>query len=1694
MIPAAFVRLDTLPLTINGKIDRKALPEPDDKAFAHQTYEEPLEGTETLLASIWSELLKIERISRNDSFFALGGHSLLAIKVIERLRRLGLMVPVRLLFDTTKLSALAQSLNKHREVNVPLNLITSSTTKLTPDLLPLIQLTQADIDSIIQRTPGGVANIQDIYALSPLQDGILFHHLMTTKGDPYLLTIQMTFDNRELVDRFLDAVQQVVNRHDILRTAFVWDNICTPAQVVWRHAPLSISKLALSADEGPAEEQLRKRFDPRQYRMDLSQAPLIHFIVGQNSDGRWTVIQLLHHLIGDHSTLEEMNTEIQAFLEDQSEAQPAPRPFRNLVALAQLGVSQEAHHRFFTDMLAEVDEPTLPFGLTEVHHDGADVSESHRMLPQLLNDRLRVQAKILGVSLASLCHLAWAHVLARTSSQQRVVFGTVLSGRLLTGEGADRAMGLYMNTLPIRIDVDGHSVIESVRQTHGYLAALMEHEHASLAQAQRCSNVPAGTPLFSALLNYRHNAMPISCSIATSLMEFIGAHEHIQHPGIEIVSSQERTNYPFMMSVEDFGTALGLTAQVVQPLDGTSLCDYMQKALEHLVHILECTPDVAVQQLEILPDEERELLVEIRNATCSDYPQYQCIHQLFEQQVEFNPDATALVYGDQILSYDQLNACANNLAHRLIELGVQPDMRVAICVERSPAMMVGLLAILKAGGAYVPLDPAYPRDRLIHIIGDATPSILLADVAGRSVIGEELLASLIVLDPNSPLPMTTVNLMIPALTSRHLAYVVYTSGSTGVPKGVMIEHRSVVNLIKAQTVSFRVDSSSRILQFASFSFDVSVSEIFTALCCGASLYLPPDAIRRHRNDLFGYLENHNITHATLPPALLQDGKGLPILSTNLKIILTGEAPSVTLVQTLANRGLVFNAYGPTETTVWATVWKCLPDLRSEAVPIGRPMTNTRIYILDMHGQLVPSGAIGEVYIGGVGVARGYLNRPELTTERFIRDPFSAFDDARMYRTGDLARYEADGNLVFLGRNDQQVKIRGYRIEPGEIESCLMKHSYVREAVVIVLDEESDKRLVAYIVAEPDEQLPHLLREHLTSMLPEYMIPASFVRLDILPLTPNSKLDRRALPLPNDQAFSRYVYEAPQGAIEISLAEIWSELLNVKLISRHDNFFTLGGHSLLAVQMIEHLHRINIKISVRALFDSSNLRELASSLDKHSEVIVPQNHITPATASLIPDLLPLIHLTQAEIDRIVEQTPGGVSNIQDIYSLAPLQDGILFHHLLATEGDPYLLVTHLAFNNRELLDRYLAAVQQVVNRHDILRTAFIWENLSNPAQVVWRNAALFITEISVNGYNIEQLKEQFDPSHHRIDLTQAPLLHFVIAPLSDGKWLVIQLLHHLIGDHSTQDAMNAEIKAILDGQCSSLPSPQPFRNLVAQARLGMSQQAHDQFFTDMLGEVDEPTLPFGLSDVHGDGGDITESHQMLSQQLNNRLRVQARRLGVSVASLCHLAWAQVLACISSQQQVVFGTVLLGRMHAGQGANCTMGLFMNTLPIRIDIDNVSVQDGVRQAHSRLASLLEHENSSLVLAQRCSRVLDGVPLFSALLNYRHNEMLSNGDTPAAGIEILACKERTSYPFTLSVDDYSTALGLTAQTVQPFDPSCVCCYMHKALESLASALEISPNLPICQLDILPNDERRAHSPCHRTGIRRPGVELHRA
>ncbi|KGT02674.1 amino acid adenylation domain protein [Burkholderia pseudomallei] len=1065
---------------------------------------------------------------------------------------------------------------------VPPNRIPADAERIAPEQLTLVRLDQGEIDALVARVDGGAANVQDIYPLVPMQEGMLFHHLLSQQGDAYLESYLLAFRTRERLDRFLSALQQVIDRHDILRTAFFWEGLPHSVQVVQRRATLPLNVVELDPRDGDVGQQLEARYDPRSHRIDVGRAPLMQVHAAHDAaGGRWLVRLLSHHLAVDHTTLERVIEEARAIEQGRAEDLPRPVPFRNFVAQARLGVSEADHEAYFRAKLGDIDEPTAPFGLLSVQGDGREIAEAARTLKPELSGALRGHARRLGVSAASMMHVAWGLVLSRTTGRQDVVFGTVLFGRMQGGAQSDRALGLFINTLPVRMKVAQTGVEASVKETHAQLAELMRHEHAPLVLAQRCSGVPAQTPLFTSLLNYRYGLR--HCADAAT-------------PGgddIELLSARERTNYPLTLSVDDLGQDFSLTVQVSGHVDPQRVCAFMETALEQLAQALGEQPQCDIGGLDVLPRSEREQMVYEWNATERDYPIEQCIHQLFEAQVDRKPEAIALTFEGQRLSYAELNARANRLAHYLQARGVGPDRLVALCAERGIEMVVGLLAILKAGGAYVPLDPAYASDRLRGIVQDSQPALVLADAVGRAALGE-LDGALPVIDPETDAlrwrEMPATNPEVASQHVHHLAYVIYTSGSTGRPKGVMVEHAQVVRLFGATQAWFGFDERDVWTLFHSYGFDFSVWELWGALLHGGRLVIVPTEVTRTPSAFFALLCAEGVTVLNQTPSAFQalmsaqeereeaalkadvdaeaEAAGnierANVVAHRLRyVIFGGEALEPrTLASWYARHGertQLVNMYGITETTVHVTYCALRAEdaMRLGASPIGVRIPDLQLYVLDDRREPVPMGVTGELYVGGAGVARGYLNRPELTRERFIDDPFVA--GGRLYRTGDLARWRTDGSLEYLGRNDFQVKIRGFRIELGEIEAQLAKVAGVREVVVLARDSAADtdqnadlnasatansseKRLVAYYTGDADVAA---LRAQAAQHLPSYMVPSAYVRLDAWPLTPNGKLDRRALPAPADDAYARAEYEAPQGAKEEALAEIWRDLLHVE---------------------------------------------------------------------------------------------------------------------------------------------------------------------------------------------------------------------------------------------------------------------------------------------------------------------------------------------------------------------------------------------------------------------------------------------------------------------------------------------------------------------------------------------------------------------
>lgn len=1198
MVPSAFVIVESFPLTPSGKLDRRALPAPDLGAYVSRDYETPQGEREHILAGIWKDLLGMGRVGRRDNFFELGGDSLLIVRMMERLRRVGRSVDVRAVYESPNLAALAEKLAGHAadEFTPPPNLIPSGCASITPELLSLLELDQNQIDHVVRSVPGGAVNIQDIYPLAPLQEGLLFHHLLSERGgDTYLLPMLMLVASRDRLEQLIESLQQVIDRHDALRTAVLWEELPQSVQVVYRNAKLQVEELALDADHDPIE-QLKERMRPDRHRLDVRQAPMMRLQIAADTHGpQWYALLQLHHLACDHDSVETMIAELGACIDGRMRELPEPLPYRNHVAQAlNLGRGRDVEV-FFRSKLGDIDEPTAPFGLLDVLGDGSRTEEVGQQLENGLAERVRTQARAMKVSAATLFHVVWALVVSRASGRDDVVFGTVLLGRLQGDAGARRTLGMFMNTLPLCLRLRNVSAAELVEQTQRELVDLLNHEQASLGVAQQCSGVVGSAPLFSTLLNYRHSTLKLE------------AGQPMMASGVQLISSREWTNYPVTLSVDDQGDGFVLTAKTDRRIDPRRIIGYVLETMRSLVDALQRVPEIPVLTLPVMPERERYQVVTAFNETRAPYPREKLVHELFEEQVQRTPQALAAVYEGRAITFAELNSRANRWARHLRGKGIGPDQPVGICVERGLEMVVGLLAILKAGGAYVPLDPNYPPDRLGYMLDDAKPGVLLTQGSLRRKLPRTV-AEVISLDDDWSRITEAIpddqDFKVPGLHSHHLAYLIYTSGSTGQSKGVMVEHRNVVSLWQSLEPIYRQASDcERIAVNASFNFDASVKQ-FVQLLSGRTLVLIPEDVRWDSSALQNFMSANQVHGIDCTPSQLKSwiSEGLLVRDGGplRAVLIGGEAIDPDLWSQLAQCSTIdfYNVYGPTECTVDATFARLRND--RSAPHIGLPMENKRIYILDRHRQPVPIGVAGEMYIGGAGVARGYLNRPELTADRFVQDHFVADDQSRLYKTGDLGRWRMNGTIEYIGRNDQQVKIRGFRIELGEIEAQLAQYERVQYAAVVPYEAiPGDRRLVAYVTRR-DRRSPSAaeLRAHLSVTLPEYMVPSAFVVLDSFPLTPTGKLDRRALPAPELDAYVIKSYEAPLGEVEEVLASIWQSLLHIERVGRNDNFFELGGHSLLGMQVMVRIRSVlSTRISMSALFEFPTLRGLAAHVDE-----------------------------------------------------------------------------------------------------------------------------------------------------------------------------------------------------------------------------------------------------------------------------------------------------------------------------------------------------------------------------------------------------------------------------------------------------------------------------------------------------------------
>ncbi|WP_234314334.1 non-ribosomal peptide synthetase [Streptomyces sp. NRRL S-575] len=1059
--------------------------------------------------------------------------------------------------------------------------------------------------------------MEDVFPLTPMQAGMLFHTLADPKSPTYFEQMTCVFDGVEDVDLLARAWQTVADHLEVLRGSVVWEQVERPLMVVHRHAELPVQRLDWR--EMSEREQARALEHhlaaARGDGLDLTTAPLMRLALIRVSDTAVRLAGSFHHLLLDgwstFSVLTEVITAYAALAAGETPVLPARRPLRSYVEwLAEQDLEQA--EKYWRGLLSGFGEPTaLPYDRRpQASHStqstsrltaGLSPQESRELFDFARRHRLTVNTLVQG---------AWALLLARYAGESDVVFGATVSGRPTDLAQADSIAGMLINTLPARIEVDGRApVAEWLSRVQRDQVEARGYEFVPLGQVQGWSDVERGTSLFESLVVFENYPKDEGAMAAQGLR-------------MRDLEGMDVTNFPLNLLAyadEEFSYTLAYDADLFDTRTVERMAGHFNALLAGLV----ADPERAVAAVPMLSDGEFDRVVHEWNATGGMPAPAGALHERVAEQAAATPDATAVTSGRESLTYRELDERANQLARHLTTLGAGPGRVVGLAAERGVQLLVGLLGIMKSGAAYVPLDSAYPTDRLEYMLRDSGAAVL---VTHRGVQERLSVDEVRVVDLDADWPaISRLPVSAPAVpvAGEDLAYVIYTSGSTGRPKGVAIEHRTVLNLLENTRPQFGFGASDVWTVFHSYAFDVSVWEIWGCLTSGGRVVVVPQDWARNPDATWAMLRDEGVTVLSQTPSMFRAlveaaASGGPALPDLRWVVLAGEALEPKHLTTWFDRygtgaARLVNMYGPTEATVYVT----RQEITAEHVhaggpmPIGRPLPGYRVLLLDEIGAPVPVGVTGELHVAGAGLARGYLNRPELTDERFVRDPFGGPGE-RMYRSGDLARWRADGTLEYLGRADGQVKIRGFRIETGEIEAALVTHPRIADAAVVAHTDADRTILVGHVVAADRSELHTTeLREHLLRTLPEFMVPAVFLQLDELPLTPSGKVDRRALPEPQERVSSGIAYEAPATVTEEALAEMWQELLGVERVGVHDNFFEAGGDSLLAVRMASRINALfGTALSPRTLFDRPTIAETAVEVEERILAELEQSTATP----------------------------------------------------------------------------------------------------------------------------------------------------------------------------------------------------------------------------------------------------------------------------------------------------------------------------------------------------------------------------------------------------------------------------------------------------------------------------------------------------
>jgi amino acid adenylation domain-containing protein/FkbH-like protein len=1532
MVPASLVRLEAIPRTVVGKVDRRALPPPGQtRPELDQQYVAPRTPVEEIIAGIWSEVLGVHGVGIHDSFFDLGGHSLLATQVISRIREaLHVAIPLTALFELPTVAALAERLGEASHQAQP-------------------------------ALPASVVAGGKQLPLTPAQQRIWFLDQFEPHQSPYNIPTAVRLKGTLDVPALEKSLTALARRHEALRAVFPAEDglpaqiICEPREI---HLPI-IDLRELPDDEREARTQIIAAQEGR--KAYVMSSPVLRPLLLQLGDTNHLLLLVTHQIAVDAGSVRLLLNELVKLYESMATGTPTmlpfiPSPHAEIISSNTLTANEESEQlacwkRQLEGAPALLELPTDRS--RPAHQNDAGARQPIRLSAET-TQAIQTLAGNAGCDPFVVLLAAFQTLLARYTSTTDIVVGSTVSNR-------DRAelqnlVGKFDNLIALRGDLSGDPTFSEllVRVRETTLQALL-HRGVSFARVLETLRPPRNgsyTPVFQVMFDYADQPR----------LETEAA--GVRFVPVEVENQTAKLDLKLYLA----STANGLSGWIEY---STTLfdADRISRMIEHFETLLSSAiekPDQHISTLPLMSEKEAERVLVEWNATEKPFPSTSTIHQLFEAQVERSPDAIALVAGNDRLTYRELNARANQIAHYLRSLGVKPGVLAGICLERSWRLIAGILGVLKAGGAYVPLDPAYPRERLAFILQDAQAPVLVTQDSLQTIAPPET-AKLVRLDSDSPLirSLSTEN---PAgdAASSDLAYVIYTSGSTGRPKGVSLEHRSAVAFISWARDVFTADELAGVLASTSICFDLSIFEMFVPLSFGGTVVLAENALA-----LPALPAANQVTLINTVPSAIRElvrVKGVP---DSVRVVnLAGEALATTLVNQIhagSRVQKVYDLYGPSETTTYSTF--TLRQLEAPAT-IGRPLANEQVYLLDSRLQPVPIGVPGELHIGGVGLARGYLNRPELTAEKFIANPFAP--GTRLYKTGDLARWRADGNLEYLGRLDHQVKIRGFRIELGEVEAAFRKHPALREVVVVALEEEpGNKRLAAYAAAVAGKSITsEELRRFGKERLPEYMVPSVFVFLEALPLTPNGKVNRKALPKPQQMRERDADFVAPATPVEEQLAAIWREVLRVGQVGVHDNFFELGGHSLLAIQVISRVREtFKVELPLFALFESPTIALLAKGL---------------ASGEWTQNQLPILPMQPAPRDGRLP-----VSFVQErLWFLDQVEPGTHAYNVpiaLRLQGRLDIPALERAFN-------------EIVNRHEALRTTLIYQD----GELIQQIAARATLKIETADFESVPIADRNQQTHawlqagarQAFDLSAGPLIRVRVARLSDADHALLVVMHHTVSDGWSLTILFQELEALYDAFTGGKPAPSlpvlsaQYADFAFWKRQWMQGPALDQelnFWKEKLRNAPASLeLPADQAEPEKPSHHADRQVLHLSAEMAGRLATFAHRSNSTPFAVLLTALTLTFQKWTRQHDMVIGTVVAGRTR--QEMENVIGCFMNFLPIRARVvGNETAQELLGRIRTAVLEAQSHQDcpfEKIVEAVNPERRLNRNPLYNVAL----------------------------------------------------------------------------------------------------------------